>query len=269
MRRLITEGIDFIQQIYLNRLIIFELTKRDFKTRYIQNVFGLSWAIIEPLAMMVILWFVFTYIRTARDMAYPFAIYLLTGLIAYDMFNKTINSATRSLRSFSFLITKVNFRLAIIPLVKIASELVIHLIIVFIVTIILFFNGIEFSFYWLQVFYYMICAVALLMGITWFTSSVLLFFPDITYITMIIMRVLFFLTPIFWTIETFPAKYAFLIKLNPLFYIVNGYRESFLVHKGFWESPQLTLYYWGFTVVFFIVGVLVFRKLRPHFADII
>jgi lipopolysaccharide transport system permease protein/teichoic acid transport system permease protein len=232
-------------------------------------VFGLSWAIIEPLAMMIILWFVFTFLRAGRDMAYPFSVFLLTGLIAYDFFNKTINSATRSIKAFSFLITKVNFRLAVVPLVKIACEVLIHLIILFIVIIILFATGQKFSVYWFQVFYYLFCSVFLLIGISWFTSSVLLFFPDITYIITIIMRVLFFMTPIFWTIDRFPPKYLIIVQLNPLFYLVNGYRDSFLVHKGFWEYPLLTVYFWGITISMLVIGVVVFRKLRPAFADII
>jgi len=269
IKRFFLEGVDFLDQIYKNRLILFELTKRDFKTRYVQNVFGLSWAIIEPLAMMLILWFVFTYLRASKTSEYPFTIYLLTGLIAYDMFNKTINSTTKSIRNFSFLINKLNFRLALLPLVKIASEVVIHLIILVIVTVLMFFYGMSFSPYWLQVFYYLFCTIMLLIGISWFTSSVVLFFPDITFIVGITMRVLFFMTPIFWSMERFPQKFIIPLKMNPMFYLVNGYRESFLMHVGFWEHPRLTIYFWSVTLFFLVIGVVVFRRLRPHFADVI
>lgn len=269
IKRFFIEGTDFVSQIYKNRLILAELTKRDFRIRYVQNVFGLSWAILEPLAMMLILWFVFTYLRAPRNTEYPFALYLLTGLIAYDMFNKTINTTTKSIRNFSFLINKLNFRLALLPLVKIVNEVVIHLIILAIVMVIMLFYRMEPSLYWLQVFYYMFSAVVMLIGISWFTSSVVLFFPDITFFTSICMRVLFFLTPIFWSIERFPQEYLIPIKLNPLYYLVNGYRESLLFHQGFWEHPLLTLYFWGLSLIFLILGVVVFRRLRPHFADVI
>ena len=121
LKKLILEGVDFIKQIYLNRFIIRELTRRDFKTNYINNLFGLSWAILEPLAMMFILWFIFTYVRTSKGMDVPFAAFLITGIIAYDFFNKVINTATRSIKSFGFLVNKVNFRAAIIPLVNVFS----------------------------------------------------------------------------------------------------------------------------------------------------
>ena len=269
LKKFILEGVDFLKQIYLNRFIIWELTKRDFRIKYIKNLFGLSWAILEPLAMMVILWFIFTYVRTGKNTEVPFALFLLTGLVAYDFFNKTLNSATKSIKNYGFLINKVNFRAAIIPLVKIASEVLIHLIILVIVSLILILNRIPVTIYWLQVFYYLFAMCSLLIGMTWFTSSISLFFPDINYIITIFMRVLFFFTPIFWDIKNIPERFLPYFRLNPLFYLVNGYRESFLFKIPFWVHYQNLLYFWGMTAFFFILGVLVFKRLRPHFADAI
>lgn len=268
-KKFFVEGKDFFRQIYLNRFIIAELTKRDFRIKYINNLFGLSWAILEPLAMMVILWFIFTYVRAGKSTDVPFAVFLLTGLIAYDFFNKTLNSATRSIKSFGFLINKVNFRVAIIPLVKIASEVMIHMIILVIVAVIVLLNHIPLSFYWLQVFYYLFAMCALLTGIAWFTSSISLFFPDINYIITIVMRVLFFFTPIFWDARTLSEQYLNYFRINPLYYLVSGYRDSFLFHVPFWDHPMDTLYFWIITAFFFVLGVVVFKRLRPHFADAI
>lgn len=269
LKKFFIEGLDFVRQIYLNRFIIWELTKRDFRTKYINNLFGLSWAILEPLAMMGVLWFIFTYVRTGKSTDVPFAIFLLTGLVAYDFFNKTLNSSTRSIKNYGFLINKVNFRAAIIPLVKTASEVLIHLIILVIAAIIILLNHITPSWYWLQIFYYLFAMCALLTGITWFTSSISLFFPDINYIITIVMRVLFFFTPIFWQASSISPKILPFFRANPLYYLVNGYRDSFLYHVPFWEHRQDTIYFWAITGIFFILGVVVFKRLRPHFADAI
>lgn len=269
IQRFFIVGYDFLKQIYLNRYIIWELTKRDFRTKYVKNIFGLSWAIIEPLAMMVILWFIFTFVRTGRSTDVPFALFLLTGLIAYDFVNKSINSATRSISSYGFLINKVNFRSAFIPIVKIMSEVYLHVIIIAIVGIILIFNGIPVTFYWLQIVYYLFASIMFLIGLTWLTSSISLFFPDINYIITITMRVLFFFTPIFWDASMVPDKFMIYFRLNPLYYIVSGYRDSFLYKVPFTDHVNEGLYFWGLTAFFFFVGVYVFRKLRPHFADLI
>jgi lipopolysaccharide transport system permease protein/teichoic acid transport system permease protein len=269
IRRFFIECIDFLKQIYLNRFIILELTKRDFKTKYVTNLFGLSWAILEPLAMMSILWFVFTYIRTGRHTEVPFPLFLLAGLIAYDFFNKTLNSATRGISNYGFLINKVNFRAAIIPLVKIFSELILHFIILLIVALILILNGMPVTIYWLQIFYYLFAMTFLLTGITWLTSSVTLFFHDMNYIITIIMRVLFFFTPIFWEAKNIPEQYLVYFRLNPLYYLVNGYRDSLLYGIPFWHHKMDTLYFWLISMTFLLIGVVVFKRLRPFFAEVV
>jgi lipopolysaccharide transport system permease protein len=269
IRRFFIEGIDFFKQIYLNRFVIAELTKRDFRTKYISNLFGLSWAILEPLAMMFILWFMFTYVRTGKKTDIPFPLFLLSGLIVYDLFNKALNSATRGISSYGFLINKVNFRSAVIPLVKISSEVMLHLIILVIAGVIIVLNGMPVTIYWLQVFYYLLATIFLLTGITWFTSSVSLFFPDINYIITIVMRVLFFFTPIFWEPKSIPKNFQVYFQLNPLYYLVNGYRDSFLYGVPFWHHLNETLYFWFVAFVILLIGVIVFKRLRPYFAEMV
>ena len=270
IKQIFLEGIDFIRQIYLNRRMMLELTRRDFMTKYVQNLFGLSWAILEPLAMMLILWIVFSQIlHRNQRMDYPYVVFLLSGIVAYDFFNKTINQATRSIHSFSFLVKQVNFRVAVIPLIMIFTDLIIHFIVLAIIIPIFLLNGVTPSFYWFQVLYYIFCACILLMGISWFTASVLLFFPDIQIIISIIMRMLFFMTPIFWSPAALSPGLIKIFRFNPLFYLAEGYRGSFIYHKPFWDDLPGTFYYWGLTAFFLILGVYTFKRLRPQFADVI
>jgi lipopolysaccharide transport system permease protein/teichoic acid transport system permease protein len=269
IKQFFIEGIDFIRQIYLNRFLIYELTKRDFKIKYVNNLFGLSWAILEPLAMMVVLWFVFTYIQAGKSSDVPYPLFLLTGLILYDFFNKTINSASWGILNYGFLINKVNFRAAIIPIVKISSDVILHLIILGIIAIILLLNHVPVTLYWFQVFYYLFATILLLTGISWFTSSVSIFFPDIHYIITIVMRVLFFFTPIFWSATEVPSTFSTFFRLNPLYYLVNGYRDSFLYGIPFWHHRTDTIYFAGLTFFFLIMGAIVFKRLRPYFAEMI
>jgi lipopolysaccharide transport system permease protein/teichoic acid transport system permease protein len=123
--------------------------------------------------------------------------------------------------------------------------------------------------YWLQVFYYLFATIFLLTGISWFTSSVSLFFPDINYIITIVMRVLFFFTPIFWEAKNIPERLKVYFRLNPLYYLVNGYRDSLLYRVPFWNHLQDTLYYWAISIIIFIIGVIVFKRLRPYFAEMV
>lgn len=270
IRRIFEQTQDFFRQIYINRRLITELTRREFRTNYAENIFGLMWALIEPLAMMVILWLVFSYLRTGRSSGdVPFAIYLLCGIMAYDFFNKGINKGAKSIKGYSFLVKTVNFRIAVIPIIIISSELIIHLIVMGLLVIILILNSIYPTFLWFQVFYYMFAQYILLIGLSWLTASIMPFFPDVSYIITITMRVLFFLTPIFWQIDLLPENIRKIVRLNPLVYTVSGYRDSFLYHVPFWKHGYGTIYFWGFTLVVYILGIIVFKRLRPHFADVI
>jgi lipopolysaccharide transport system permease protein/teichoic acid transport system permease protein len=124
--------------------------------------------------------------------------------------------------------------------------------------------------HYLQVFYYLFAAIALLLGLSWLTSSLIIFMRDIGQLVAMVLQFAFWLTPIFWSAKILPVKYVNLIKLNPVYYLVEGYRESFIYKVWFWEGHyMLTLYYWIVTGCIFVLGAVVFRRLRPHFADVL
>uniref|UniRef100_A0AAE9TKJ9 ABC transporter permease n=1 Tax=Paenibacillus polymyxa TaxID=1406 RepID=A0AAE9TKJ9_PAEPO len=129
--------------------------------------------------------------------------------------------------------------------------------------------GFQPNIYYLQIPYFLICMIALLLGLSWITSSLVIFLKDVGQVVSMILQFGFWLTPIFYSLTAIPEKYQFLIKLNPLYYIIEGYRGIFLYHYWFWERPQQTLYFWLVTFIFLLIGYYLFKKLRPHFADVI
>jgi len=267
---LFRESINFVRQIYHNRYLMYELTKRDFQQKYAANIMGLAWAVLDPIALMLIFWFVFGVgLRGGQSLEVPFVTYLITGLAAYMFFQQTLSQSTGSIKAYSFLVKKVDFKISILPLVKIFSELTLHLIVLGIAMIILVGNGIFPTLYWLQLIYYIFAASMLLLGLSWFAASVNLFFPDISNIIQIILRFFFYLTPIFWSVSMFPPKVITILKLNPIFYIVQGYRDSLLYARPFWAHWQYGLYFWFVTLICLFVGIMVFIRLKPHFADVV
>lgn len=264
------EAIDFFYQLYAQRSLIFTLSIRNFQQAYIRNAFGFIWAVLDPMAFVVILYFVFSARFSGNDpAAMPFIVYLFSGYVAYELFNNTLISVTGSIHSHSFLLKKVNFKVAILPIVSALSNLFMHGVVLVVLVIIFFYNHLFPSIYWLQLLYYIFALMSLLVSVGWLTASIYMFFPDIRNIINIISRVLFFVTPIFWNMDGILPRHQFILKLNPVYYIANGYRDSFFYNVWFWERPLLTCYYWSVTVFFLIVGVAVFKKLRPHFADVV
>lgn len=267
---ILLERAKFIADLVKNRNLIYHLALRDFKIKYARNYFGLAWAVLEPLALLVIMLIVFTFLRDRGEREnYPFAVYMLSGMIGFDFVSKSLQQATQSIRGYSYLIKLLHIPTTLIPSITIMSSFFTHIIVLCITIFIILLHGFGFSWYWFQILYFMFASWLFLTGVTWLTSSVVIFLHDLQYIIGIVMRGLFFLTPIFWDLSMFPEKYQVYFKLNPLFYIVEGYRMSLLYHKPFWSDGFAMISFWTSTLFFLIVGAFVFKKLSPNFADAI
>lgn len=261
----------FINHLRINKVLIKTLIVNDFKKQYLGSYFGLFWAFAQPIAYIVVIWFVFTFgFRTvSASNGVPFFIWLISGMIPWFFISNAFMSATNAIVANSFLVKKVAFRVSILPLVQIGSALLIHFVLLFALMLALILYGYYPNFYWLQIFYYLFCTVFILLGLSWITSSIRVFIKDIGNFIALLVQIGFWVTPIFWNIDTVPQKYQYLVTLNPAAYIVTGYRDTFLNHVWFWEKPCETIYFLGLSSIFFIVGAVIFRRLRPHFGDVL
>lgn len=267
---------DFLLDVLRNRKLIFDLTKRDFKVRYLGSYLGIMWAFLQPLVTILVMWFVFENgLKPGGSDAKtvdPTALFLISGMIPWFFISDSINCATASVLDNTFLVKKVVFRVTILPIIKVLSAYTVHAFFTLVIFIVLILYGYYPNLYWLQLIYYQIALWILLLGISWFTSSVIVFIRDFGQIVGVVLQVLFWATPIIWKTSdiTAPDFMIMLLKANPFYYIVDGYRTSLLTEKVLiWDDPWYFLYYWIFTIIVFIGGAYVFKRLRPHFADVI
>lgn len=245
------------------------LTKRDFSAQYIGSALGFLWSYFQPLAFAMIIWFVFTYgLKSGAVDGAPFAAYLLSGMIIWNFFSDSILKSTLSLHEYSFLVKKVNFRVSLIPLFKIGSALISHLIFISILIIVLLINGIMPSIYWTQSLVYIFATIVISVGFGWIFSALNVFFKDTFQIVSIFLQIGVWASPVFWSYKMFPENIQRYLALNPLSYLIDGYRNTFIYHIPFWEQENVLLF-WSFALGSLIIGALVFVKLRPHFADVL
>lgn len=268
---LITRTKKFILDIYNKRELLLELTKRDFQKQYMGSYLGFIWVYLQPLLFISVLYFIFSlgFKAGSSSDGIPFVVYLIVGIIPWFYIAGNLSSMTNVISQNSFLLKKVDFRLSLLPIVKLMSSFIPHLFFLFIALIVAFMNDIHPSIYAFQLIYYYICMLALLLGLGWLTSSTKIFVPDVSNFVGLVVTFGFWLTPIFWDINKIPSEYHWIVNLNPAAYIVQGYRDSIVSHIWFWEKPYETLYFWGFTIVFLLVGITVFKRLRPHFAEVV
>ncbi|MGG7153515.1 ABC transporter permease, partial [Clostridium neonatale] len=105
--------------------------------------------------------------------------------------------------------------------------------------------------------------------ISYATCAIVVFFKDLGQIISIFLQVGMWMTPIMWSYTIVPEKYQWIFKLNPMYYIAEGYRDTFINHVWFTERYFQTVYFWIVSVVLFIIGTMIFNKLKPHFADVL
>ncbi|MBI9100253.1 MAG: ABC transporter permease [Spirochaetaceae bacterium] len=262
--------IEFIKYIWMSKFLIAQMTKREVGQQYRRSYLGVAWSLLEPLGFVAVLYLVFGIgLRGGRNLGVPFIVYLISGIAVINLFTKVFSQGPNVVRSNSYILHKVNFRISILPIVSVLSSVVDHLIFMIPVTLILVLNGIFPHLFWFQIIYYLFALFIFMIGLTWFTSSVGIFFPDLSHIISVLSRMIFYFTPVFWTIDAVPEKLQRILKFNPLYYIAMGYRESLFWDIPFWEHPKQTAYFWGWTIFMLIVGILFFRRLRPYFADVI
>ncbi len=260
----------FLKAIIQNRRLLWSLTKNDFKQKYLGNILGIAWAFIQPTATILIFWFVFQVGFKAKPVDdFPFILWLVAGMFPWFFFAEGLSNGTNSILSNIFLVKKVVFRVSMLPIISLLSASVIHLFFIFFMFAMFIYYGYSPELYWIQTIYYFFATSVLLLGISWITSSVVVFFKDMGQFVIMMIQFGFWLTPIFWDIKMIPERYHWIIELNPIVYIIEGYRNSMIYHKWFWEDMNMTIYFWVITTTLFVLGGLTFKKLRPHFADVL
>lgn len=256
--------------LWQNRRLMFSLAVNDFKTKYSGSYFGTVWAFIQPVCTILVFWFVFQVGFRSTDVGnVPFIIWFIAGIIPWFFFSDAWNSATNCLIEYSFLVKKVVFKVHILPLVKIISNLFVHAFFVCFMLLIYFIYGLKPSVYTLQILYYSFCMIVLVISLSLITAPLVVFFKDLGQIMNIILQFGMWLTPILWNIDIIPENLKWIFKLNPMYYIVQGYRDSLIYNVVFWNNIKQTLFFWGSVFVLMLVGCIIFRKLRPHFADVL
>lgn len=260
----------FTRQLWRQRWTIYELARRDFAGKHQRAYLGLFWSYLEPLTYIGLLVFVFAVgLRANPAGDVPFMVYLVSGMIAWQFFSQTLGALTPIIRQYSFLVKQSEISLAFVHVAKLLSELIPHLVLIAASMAIAWWKGIPPGWHTLQIVYYLTAMCLLLLGLGWISSSTSLFVDDAGKAVRIIILFGFWLTPIIWNLQMVPVRYRWVFKLNPAYYLVSGYRDSLIYGTPFWEKPAETLYFWMFTGIILLAGVTVFRRLKPHFGEVV
>lgn len=259
-------------ELFQNRHLIWKLAKNDFKKRYAGSYMGALWAMIQPVVTVAMYYVVFEVImgnpgRGADEV--PYVLFLTAGLVPWFFFSEALNHGTNALTEYNYLVKKVVFKISILPIIKIIAATFIHAFFVLVVLVIAAFYGYYPTLYTIQILYYSVCMFVFVLALCYTTCAIVVFFRDLSQIINILLQIGMWATPILWDINKIDSGWAVALKINPLVYIVNGYRSAIYGRQWFFEDFYSTMYFWIVTVVLFGIGALVFKRLKVHFADVL
>lgn len=268
-----------LREIAQNKKLIFNLSKNDFKAKFAGSYFGIIWAFIQPIITILVYWFVFDKALNAgtqitkAGINVPYVIWLVAGMVPWFYFSEVINTGSNVLVEYNYLVKKVVFKISVLPIVKIISSLFVHLFFVGFMVVLYAAYHYYPTVYTLQILYYSFAMICLCVGIIYATSAMTVFFRDLTQLINIILQILMWMTPIMWNMDAMVDRISkpieIILELNPMYYIVSGYRDSMINGIWFWNRPETTIYFWGVTIVLFLIGSTIFKKLQVHFADVL
>lgn len=260
----------FFTEITAKKYAVYQLVKRDLAERYAGTYLGLFWVITQQVLMLAVMGFVLQVgfrVKPAGEL--PFLVWMIPAVVMWAFFFEAVTAASNSLVSYAYIVKKIQFKLSILPLVKVLSAGVIHGLFLAVGVAVLMLFGVRPSFAWLQTVYYFFACVCFVLGLGWLLSSVTVFFRDLSAGITIFLNMGMWATPIYWNLDMLPERLRFLAYLNPVCYLTEGYRNSLLYNMPFWNDPLWALYFWAVTLGLLFAGIFIFRKLKPHFADVL
>ena len=266
-RRVVKE---MVKDIYTSKSLIINLSKNDFKNRFSGSYLGITWAFVQPIVVVIIYWFVFEIgFKSAPIDDFPYLLWLIAGIVPWFFFNEGLMNATNTFLEYSYLVKKVVFKISVLPVVKIMSAFYVHIFFITFANIIYIAYGYMPKIYMIQSLYYSFCTFVLVLGISYITSSIVIFFKDLGQIVSILLQFGMWMTPIMYSEEMMPGSIRWILKVNPMYYIVEGYRDTFIRHVCFLDRYNQTIYFWAVTLFILTIGMIIFKKLRPHFSDVL
>jgi len=263
---------ELARQTWDNRAVTWELARRDLHKKYKGAALGVFWAAAHPITYVLIYWFaVVVGLRGGRSGFgdFPFILWLIPGMFAWRVISDTLSAAGKSVRSNSRLVTRLVFPTITIPQFSVISLFLVHICLMAGVFVLFLVLGHSPTWYWLQLLYFMLASFLFCTIAATFLSALTVYSRDLVQFVRTITRALFWFSPIIWPMSNIEGVLSKLLKLNPIAYLVEGYRWCFIFGKWFWEAPGWTLYFWSFLFVFGMITAFVWGKMSRNFADVL
>jgi homopolymeric O-antigen transport system permease protein len=247
--------------------LLMNLTRREVKGRYSQSLFGVGWAIAQPLATMAVFTLVFARLGAMPSGGAPYPLFAYAALVPWFFFSNSVNSGTMSLVTYRNIVTKTYFPREIVPLAQVCSRMVDLAASATLYALLMAYYQISLGPWAALVPLFVVMLIAFTIGMTLTTSSLNVFYRDVNPVVQISLQLWLYLTPVAYPLSAVPEKYRWFFLLNPLTAVVEGLRSSLVFGRApDWQVVAISAALIG---VLLVVSATMFKRMDKYFADVI
>lgn len=254
------------RELWFFRELAFILAWRDIKIRYKQTVLGAAWAVFQPFISMVVFTVFFGNLVKVPSDGYPYPIFVFAGLLPWTFFANSMSAASNSLIGQSNLISKVYFPRLLIPLSTFGAFILDFIISFLIMLGMMLYYGVYPTVSILMFPVLLIATMATALGVGTLLSALCVAYRDVKYIVPFLVQLWMYATPVIYPVSIVPVRWRWLLSLNPMSGLVDGFRSAFLGKPFDWQNISISLVS---AVVLMCFGLAYFRKVERRFADIV
>lgn len=253
------------KDLYNYRELLKTSVKKDIGGKYKHSFLGVLWSFINPLLQILVYALIFPLVMKNGGSYKDYTVFMVCGLIPWAYFTTVINRASFIMIENGNILKKVYFPRSILPLSLVTSETINFLVSCIIILVFIVIKGFGISKFILFFPLVLLIQYVLLLGIALIFSAVTVYMRDIQHFIGVVLQLLFYATPIVYSIDTIPENFRWILKWNPMTYIIEGYRAIF------YNQTMPDLKSFGvlgiISIIILIVGYLLFNKLQKRFAE--
>lgn len=263
--------LEFFKEQWHHRHLIWKLSIYNIKSQYANHYLGAFWNILQPLLQVLIYFIVFGLgLRGDRGdvEGIPFLVYLISGLFPWLYIQQGINGASNAIQSQLSLVTKMKFPASVLLSTAILNGLFNLLLVTTIVMVISLWNGYSEPMHYLALLYFIFASSAIIFGISLIMSSLIIIIRDMKNILQNVIRMFFFMTPIFWSLSEANEILQIMASLNPFAYLLMNYRYAMVFESGpLYGEMADHLYFWSLTMILIYIGVHIHYRFKNKLID--
>ncbi len=268
---LLAIGGNFLRNLLSRRVLIANLVARDFRQRYVGSSLGWLWAAVHPAVLLASYTFVFSIVFKVKVApgagTRSFALYVFAGILPWLLFQETVERSATCVVDYANLITKSVFPSEVLPITIFCSNLLRHLIGVAVLLVIAVAAVERMTPAVALLPVYLLLLALFTLGVSWLVASLQVFLRDTSQVLSIVLTCWFWATPIFFSAQLLPARLRFIVKMNPVAYVVEAYRRSILAGQAP-QAGDLGLLA-ALSAATFVAGGLFFRHTKRAFGDVL